>query len=77
MELTALSILGTGILVLLALGSIIILVHSYTGTDTKRRLTRLEDGQAKLEKGQKETQSRLAKIEDQLKQILNKLKPSA
>ena len=64
MEVSILSVLGTGMLLMLAVGSIIILVHSFTGTDTKRRLTRLEDRQAKLEDRQAKLEDGLVKLED-------------
>ena len=69
MELSLLSVLGTGILIMLAVGSIVILVHSYSGIETKRRLTSLEDGLAKLNKRMDILESKVDTIIEEIKKL--------
>ena len=47
-----LSFIGTLTLIMIALGSVYMLVHNWNRNATNERLIKLEDGQAKLEKGQ-------------------------
>ena len=81
MEMTALevyAVLGTGILIVIALVTGGVAIFSVLGNATQRRLTKLEDGQAKLEDGQaklEDGQAKLeagqAKLEIELKEIKN------
>ena len=56
-------VLGTGILIMIASGSVFILVNSWYGMSTNKRLNKLEKGQAKLETELTEIKKNQAKLE--------------